>query len=234
MDFYEYFERCKATDKGKVCPDRCELKDFPAVPPVWIPPPQKRDRFVGLIISRDPTTAFLPAYHAAMTMSASSGRAHLFHSDAIPRWIVDRIAVFNQKFMQNSFSEEELTNFRTVLFEGVYWTHLHKCCTDKRGEKSLRFKRRNARRCADLWLRSEIEQVSQEDIEFIITLGKDVERWFENSPLILPSTIRVYHLPHPSRVNMASWYPKDEPARERLAGEIADLVAQCNGCSADF
>jgi hypothetical protein len=162
-------------DKRKVCPDLCELKDFPAIPPIWIPPPQKRDRFVGLIISRDPTTAFIPAYCAARAMSASSGRAYLFHSDAIPRWIFDQIAVFNQKFMQTSFSEEELMNFRTVLFEGVYWTHLHKCCTDKRREKSLRFKRRNARCCADFWLCSEIEQVSHEKLEFILTLGKDVE-----------------------------------------------------------
>jgi hypothetical protein len=230
MDFYEHFERCGAMDKEHVCPDRCELKDFSAVPPIWVPPPQKRDHFVGVVVSRDPTTEFIPVYSAAKIMGASSGRAHLFHSNAIPRWIFDRIAVFNRMFMQNTLSEKELTNFRDVLFEGVYWTHLHKCCTDKRGEKSLSFKRTNAHQCADRWLRSEIEHLSREGIEFIIMLGKDVELWFESNQdqLILPSTIRLYHLPHPSRANMASWYPKDERVRDKLAGKIVDLVTQCN------
>jgi len=229
IDFYEYFERCRGADKERECPDQCELKVFPAVPPVWVPPPQNRDRLVGLVVSRDPTVAFIPTYLSAQAMSASSGREHLFASDAIPRWICDRIAVFNRTFMPNPFSEEELTNFRHVLYDGVYWTHLNKCCTDTRGEQSLRFKKKNAYRCADHWLRSEIESVLREHVAFIVALGMDVERWFEhNLDLIDPSGVRLYRLPHPSRANMASWYPKDEHVRERLAGEIEGLVRQCN------
>ncbi|MDG6219716.1 MAG: hypothetical protein QCI00_09815, partial [Candidatus Thermoplasmatota archaeon] len=101
-----------------------------------------------------------------------------------------------------------------------------KCCTDKRGEASLKFKNGNARRCADRWLRAEIEYVCREDIEFIITLGKDVERWFESNraELCLPATVQVFRLPHPSKANMASWYPKDEKVRKGLAREIISLV----------
>lgn len=217
------------TDKERECPDRCELKGFPAVPPVWVPPPQNCERPVGLIVSRDPTVAFIPTYLSSRAMSASSGREYLFASDAIPRWICDRIAVFNRLFMQSSLSEEELARFRRVLYGKVYWTHLHKCCTDKRREQSLKFKKKNAYLCADRWLRSEIAFAVQERVLFVVALGKDFGQWCErNRDLIDSSGVRLYRLPHPSRANMASWYPKDERVQERLATEIGSLVRQCS------
>ena len=107
------------------------------------------------------------------------------------------------------------------------------CCTDKRAAASLKFKPKNAACCADRWLRSEIECAACEDVRFIITLGKDVERWFERNgdALIENTTIRVYHLPHPSGANMASWHPKDEQARKKLEENITNLVLECQDIS---
>jgi len=56
-----------------------------------------------------------------------------------------------------------------------------------------------------------------------------VERWFEckGDELLVNSTIRVYHLPHPSAANMASWHPKEGQARKKLEENILNLVVEC-------
>lgn len=228
MNFDEQFEAFMAMNKSDVCPDGCEFKGLADTPLVWVPPPQKHP-FIGFIISRDPTTEFIPYYTDAKSKSLSSWRELLFNSNAIPRWTYRRIEVFNQKYMHGALSEEELINFRDTLFHSVYWTHLHKCCTDKRVEASLKFKPKNANYCADRWLRSEIKSATSDNVRFIITLGKDVERWFESrgNELLEDQTIRLYHLPHPSRANMASWYPKNEQARRKLEEKIRNLVLEC-------
>jgi hypothetical protein len=230
MEFYEYFEACSTMNKEEECPDGCELKEgFPDIPPIWIPPPQKPDQFVGLLISRDPTTDFMPVYCCAKTKYASSPRAYMFKSNAIPRWLCDRIAEFNKEYMENQLSPSEFDTIRRTLFDHVYWTHLHKCCTNKCEVGSLPFKKTNAHLCADRWLKTEIKHASRENIAFIITLGRDVEYWFEInwSEFNVPSsTIRLCHLPHPSRANMASWHPKDDKARSNLEKKIRKLVEQ--------
>lgn len=200
-------------NKYDSCPDNCKFKKLPKIPAVWVPPPQNNP-FIGMIISRDPTTAFIPYYNDAKipyyndakSKGLSLWRENLFNSNAIPDWIYKRIEYFNRKYMENSLSNDELANFRKTLFNSVYWTHLHKCCTDKPGEASLKFSRKNAGYCADRWLSSEIESTASDNIRFIITLGKDVERWFEKngSNILKNKNIHLYHLPHPSGANMAS------------------------------
>ena len=93
----------------------------------------------------------------------------------------------------------------------------------------MKFKRKNANYFADQWLKSEIEFAINENVRFIITLGKDVERWFEKkgNGLLVDQTIHLYHLPHPSRANMASWYPKDEWKQRILKEKIQNLVSEC-------
>jgi len=228
MGFDKHFKNFIAMKKSDACPDTCELKGASGIPAVWVPPPQNHP-FAGLIISRDPTTAFIPYYTDAKKMDLSLWRELLFDTNAIPRWTHQRVTKFTEKYLQGTISEEEMEQFRETLYHSVYWTHLHKCCTDKRAEASLKFKPKNASCCAGRWLRSEIEYAARENIRFIITLGKDVERWFERNgdALLENTTICVYHLPHPSGANMASWNPKDEQARKKLEEDIRHLVLEC-------
>lgn len=225
MSFDEDFQTFTKMNKPDACPDACECKGLADIPAVWVPPPQNHP-FVGIIISRDPTTAFIPYYSEAQSKDLSGWREHLFDTNAIPRWICQRIGEFNGKYMDGALSTGELETFRETLYHSVYWTHLHKCCTDKRGEASLKFKPKNASCCADRWLTSEIELAAREDVRFIVTLGKDVERWFKKKGNDLPvnETIRLYHLPHPSRANMASWNPKDAKVQKALGEKITELV----------
>lgn len=215
-------------NKSNACPDECEFKRLSAIPAVWVPPPQNNP-FIGMIISRDPTTAFIPYYNDAKSKSFFSWKEDLFNSNAIPDWIYGRIEYFNRKYLENYLSNDELVNFRKVLFQSVYWTHLHKCCTDKLGEVSPKFNQKNAGYCADRWLYSEIESAASDNIRFIITLGKDVERWFEKkgNNVLDNKNIHLYHLPHPSRANMASWSPKDEQTKRILKEKIENLVFEC-------
>ncbi|MBN1431496.1 MAG: hypothetical protein JW931_01850 [Methanomicrobiaceae archaeon] len=215
-------------NKKDSCPDECGLKSISTAPAVWVPPPQ-RHPFAGIIISRDPTTAFIPFYNEAKEMDLPKWREHLFATDAIPRWVCSRIEMFNRKYMDDLFSKEELGNFRDTLYNSVYWTHLHKCCTDNQKKDSLNFRQRNARQCADRWLKSEIEAAAREDIRFIITLGKDVERWFENNCAEIEGIQngRLYHLPHPSGAAMGAWHPKDEQKQRDLEEKIRGLVLEC-------
>ncbi|WP_421908642.1 hypothetical protein [Methanolacinia petrolearia] len=95
--------------------------------------------------------------------------------------------------------------------------------------ESLNFRQKNARLCADMWLKSEIEYASREGIRFIITLGRDVERWFDRTgnEILSGSAITIYHLPHPSGANNGSWFPKDEQKRRMLEEKIRELVMEC-------
>ncbi|WAI01797.1 uracil-DNA glycosylase family protein [Methanogenium organophilum] len=228
MVFDEHFHAFTKLTKSDACPDTCECKELIDIPTVWVPPPQKHP-FAGIIISRDPTTAFIPYYTEAQSKDLSLWREHLFATNAIPQWTFQRISEFNRKYMDGALSEGELETFRKTLCHSVYWTHLHKCCTDKRGEDSLKFKWKNAFCCADRWLKSEIELAGREDVRFIIALGKDVKRWFEKKGDDLPvgQGIRVYHLPHPSRANMGSWNPKDVEVQLALGERIKELVLRC-------
>jgi len=228
MGFSEHFEDCRKMNKKDSCPDGCGLKSMSTAPAVWVPPPQ-RHRFAGIIISRDPTTAFIPFYNEAKEMDLSKWRDHLFATDAIPRWVCDKVEKFSREHMADPLSDEELEKFRDTLYNSVYWTHLHKCCTDKQKKESLNFRWKNARYCADRWLKSEIEAALREDIRFIITLGKDVERWFEETGnnILSCRNISVYHLPHPSGANNGSWFSKDEKKKGILEEKIRNIVLEC-------
>lgn len=228
MGFSEYFEEWMDMDKTVSCPEGCGLRTLSEIPAVWVPSPQDRP-FAGMIISRDPTTAFITYYNEARSMPLPGWREHLFHCNAIPDWTFDKIERFSSGYMEAPLSKKELENFRDTLFNSVYWTHLHRCCTDKRKTESLNFRRKNARLCADRWLKSEIEYASREGIRFIVTLGRDVERWFDRTgnDLLSGSAIKVYHLPHPSGTNNGSWFSKDERKRKVLEEKIRDLVLNC-------
>ncbi len=228
MGFTEHFEDCRKMNKKDSCPDECEFKDMLEIPAVWVPPPQKH-QFIGIIISRDPTTAFIPFYNEAKEMDFRKWREHLFATNAIPRWVCKKVEKFSSEYMAVPLSNEELENFRKTLYNSVYWTHLHKCCTDKHKEQSLNFRWKNALYCSDRWLKPEIESALREDIRFIITLGKDVERWFDDTgyEILSGRNITVYNLPHPSGANNGSWFSKDKKKRKVLEEKIRELVMEC-------
>ena len=75
------------------CPmaDRLEMA-------VWVPPPQN-NHFVGMIISRDSTTAFVLYYSSAKSKNLSLWWEDLFNSNAMPDWIYRRIEYYNRKYM---------------------------------------------------------------------------------------------------------------------------------------
>ena len=96
MNFDNYFKAISKMNKSDACPDECEFKRLSAIPAVWVPPPQNNP-FIGMIISRDPTTAFIPYYNDAKSKDLSLWREDLFNSNAIPDWIYGRIEYFNRK-----------------------------------------------------------------------------------------------------------------------------------------
>lgn len=228
MSFDDFFKTSIVMKKSQSCPDKCEFKGVTEIPAVWVPPAENNP-FIGIIISRDPTTAFIPFYKEANGMNLTEWREYLFSTNAIPKWTFDKIALFNRKYMEGAFSDFEMNNFKDTLFNSVYWTHLHKCCTDKQKKDSLNFRQKNARLCADLWLKEEIESALSEDVRFIIALGKDVERWFERTgnEILKDSDTHLYNLPHPSGANNGSWFSKDEQAKRILKEKIRNLVLEC-------
>ena len=148
MSLLHYFSANNAMQKSDLCPESCEMRLLSHIPPVWVPPPQMPLRVRGVIISRDPTTGFIPYFNSAREESYQIWRTELFQSNAIPNWIFKRIKTFNQKFISPTLSPEDLEKFRLTLFNHIYWTHLLKCCTDRSGEQSKKFNIKNARLCA--------------------------------------------------------------------------------------
>lgn len=73
-------------------------------------------------------------------------------------------------------NEDEKKSLFDVIFHKMYWTHLHKCFTDASGKESKKFKKINAKLCANRWLEEELKYtIGKNKIKFIIALGKDVQ-----------------------------------------------------------
>lgn len=129
MSFNEDFKTISKMDKSNSCPDECEFKRLLRIPAVWVPPPQNNP-LIGMIISRDPTTAFISHYNDAKSKNLLLWRENLFDTNGIPKWTYDKIASFNRKYMEGALSEEELKKITNTIFNSVYWGHLHKCYSD--------------------------------------------------------------------------------------------------------
>jgi hypothetical protein len=178
--------------------DRCtgcrfKLKKEPAL----VPPP---DEIVGIIISQDPTVRWMPFYKYLKNEPQKDIRRKMLFASAISLTLINRILEFRKGIGQNT--ERRLFD---VIFEKTYWTHLHKCFTDKSKEE-LDYKTKNAKACADNWLDDELGYAIGNKTRFIIALGKDVGKWLEKRENKWEHKVKIIYLPHPSGQNNPIWY----------------------------
>lgn len=176
MQFINFISDANNIIGKSYCPEQCEFKSRNNIPIVGIPEPQKQKRLLGVIISRDPTTDFIDPYFEARQKTPEGWHNQLMTAKAPPQWIIVQIARFNKKHLNEQYTTE-IEHLKEIIENNVYWTHYHKCCTDKSSEKAPRFKKKNARLCANQWLRDELSEVIDQGVKFIICVGKDAKAW---------------------------------------------------------
>jgi hypothetical protein len=209
---------------------------------VLIPPP-KKEMMKGVIISRDPTTAFFKEYDEASKMNDDAFRKKLLLkggvlNEKIPvGGIVKRIKKVCEKNNEITFSPDSLSHF---LLENCYWTHLLKCYTTSKSEKTIPFSEARQKgyvdTCCKKMLYQELDRILKlPDMEVILLLGADVtkfvynhlfkddsENWREsrkyNHCVLIP-------LPHPSNANGKEWA---QPFKSSLLDNIKTLNKICN------
>lgn len=103
------------------------------------------------------------------------------------------------------------------MLDVAYWTHLHKCPTDREHKFSII--------CADKWLREEINKAIEDGIQTIVCLGRDVENWIDTY-VGIPATVEVIRLPHPSGANR-KWYMMDTEEKHKTREGIERLMKAC-------
>jgi hypothetical protein len=193
------------------CPQNCIFRELNS-PIAKLPVPDKID---GVIISRDPTFAWLYLYSYTRTEESDVRRKILF-SSAIPSRICLRIL----RFMGIKPETEEAQNLYEKIMQYTYWTHLHKCFTHP---QQASFKRKTAKLCADKWLAKELPRLFELRPKFLLALGNHVQSWIRKwMPKSLPNTA-IINLPHPSGQNNPIWYRSQ---KERYRQQIEDTERQ--------
>ncbi len=228
MRFIDYIQDDTHIFKKDECPNACESRNNEKVPIVGVFPPQS-NKLTGMIISRDPTTAFKKPYLKARGKTNAEWHNKLMTVDAPPQWLIKKIKNFDDKYMENIHSND-LKILEQNIANNVYWTHLHKCCTDKKDRKlgAVHFKHKNGELCADKWLMDEIKEAKSLGLKFIICLGKDVKSFIEpRESTIKEQDIKIFYFPHPSGANNGEWYPKNPDKKTRLIKNIGDLFLVC-------
>ena len=225
MRFHNYFLNSDNIKTKYVCPDECKFKDRKDNPIVGVPLPQMPHELTGVLISRDPTTAFIKPYLKVRgAKDASEWRKALITTNAPPQWIVSQIATFDRKYMEGRHAHE-IERLREVITNNVYWTHLHKCCTDKTEKEADSFSYKNARLCADQWLGEEISDAIRLNAKFILCLGRDVESFMREWDAPEKGRIKILYLPHPARTANGAWNPKDQSRKDEIADTIDELFS---------
>ena len=222
MRFEDYFLGAQNVFQKDRCPDRCPLKAYNRMPIVGIPLPQWPRKLFGVLVSRDPATAFIPLYLAARECLIDDWRHTLMFADAPPQWLIGQIATFDRKHM-GGVHALEIPRLRDIMLEDVYWTHLHKCCTDKKGKEAPPFNYSNAELCGNQWLKRELTDAIALRARFVLCLGSDVERFVSAWDSPEKERIKILYLPHPSGAAVGAWNPKDRVKRERIASTIDEL-----------
>ena len=118
MTLKEYFGEISED----ICPEECDFKRRKDIKIAFVPPPKE---ILGIIISCDPTTDWLEKYKKAKELPNDKCRERLFM--AIPKELIKRVT----NFMSMKTSKEDIDCLSNMIYGRVYWTHLHKCFTDK-------------------------------------------------------------------------------------------------------
>lgn len=229
MQFIDYLSNSEHIYNKSNCPKDCGFQSNKKIPIVGIAPPQAPEKILGMIISRDPTTRFINNYLSARSETSYLWNKTLMNVQAPPQWLINKIKTFNDKYMDGKHTDDT-TIFEKILVNNFYWTHLHKCCTDKNEKDfdALMFKSSNGTLCANTWLLNEITDAKNSGARIMICLGKDVEAFIQP----LKSTIsgqgyEIFYLPHPSSANNGKWYPKEANEKEALIGKLENLFLAC-------
>lgn len=224
MQFIDFISKAQNINDKTPCPEECEFKKLDNDPIVGVPEPQ--NKLLGVIISRDPTTAFITPYLEARKQSPEAWHHQLMTANAPPQWLIGQIAIFNKKYLSNQY-DAEIERLRDIMENNVYWTHLHKCCTDKQSIEAPRFKTKNAMLCADQWLKQELSDSIGQGAKFIICLGNDAKAWFSEWGEEQGVNDKVIYLPHPSRAANGAWNPTDEGKKRELEDNVEKLLQHC-------
>ena len=213
--------------------EECKLSPLGNKYRVCIPPPQ--DKIRGCLISRDPTSEFLPPLEKYKQLPTYQKRILWF--DAPPVWLFNKIG----DFVNFSENPQGMSKLRQFFDCQCYWTHLHKCPTCKSGKKQniIRdrisdmvedfqpFRYPTAKACAKKWFKSEFDKYELKD-KIIITCGTHVKKFFSewSKQHLIENDIRVINLPHPSDANCGNgWsWNKNSTQKERITDEIYKLL----------
>ncbi len=198
------------------CPPNCRLSRE-GVEIARVPPPNE---ILGIIISRDPPISWWHFYRFAMAENQEDTARKMLYASAIPGLLMDRIWAF----MGERINWSDLESLYNIVFKKVYWTHLHKCFTDKSQEKTV-FKPRDATICANQWLKEELLLVITEGAQFILTLGREAQNWIEKWQKEAKESekVKVIKLPHPSGLNR-KWNNKND---KNILTQVRLLIDIC-------
>lgn len=208
MNLNEFLEGIKSKER---CPD-CDFKSKLEIEPALIPPPTE---IVGIVISRDPTVRWMHFYKYIENEPQEDIRRKMLFASAIPLALINRILEFGEITEDGCLFD--------MVFQNVYWTHLHKCFTDPNGKGPIKSKKINLQLCANFWLDEELGYAIGKKTKFIIALGKDVEKWFNKRENKWKDRVQIIYLPHPSGRNR-KWNNKDD---KNIKKTIRDLFKLC-------
>jgi hypothetical protein len=224
MQFINFISDTGNIFNKSCCPQECDVELRNNIPIVGISEPQKQNKLLGVIISRDPTTAFIDPYLKAKQTTPEGWHDQLMTAKAPPQWVLKQITTFNKKYLENKYMPE-IERLREIMEKSVYWTHLHKCCTDKLSQEAPMFKTKNARLCADQWLKQELNEAIGQGATFITCVGNDAKAWVSKWEIDNGAKgVKVFYLPHPSGAANGAWNPKDENKMKALKGNIVTLL----------
>ncbi len=206
----------------------CKLEQSKFLHPISIP--IFSNQIDGCIISRDPTFKFLRRIEE-YNQNPSIFDGNFSFGPAPPMWLFNRMVSF-MNFPPNSSSAIKLLEF---LDKRCYWTHLHKCPTQKRiksqkpsyKEDYPSFHYSTAKWCANSWFQSEFDRYNLKN-KIVIELGRHVEQFFEQSEFrfLRKNKTSVICLPHPSPVNQGNIWSWNKNCIERaiIENEINRLM----------
>lgn len=214
------------------CPASCVFQPLAKTPMVGIPEPNGH-KFIGVLVSEDPTVDFIGRYLDARSggkEDADGWRRPLFEKGSPPAWLIERLREIDRKHW-DSGRACQIDRLNEAIQNNFYWTHMLKCCTMKNRKLAkipaeeritAAFTHHRGMVCADTWLNDELSWAINQGASYVIALGISPEAWLKKWKQEAPESRRVtvINLPHPSPINRRSWNPKTS---DRLGKELERL-----------